>query len=452
MIVYLLSTMRISFGNHPITSFRSEPAALPTRQRVIERSLKNTAVLAAIAAFALPSVLFAATAVKKKPVVKPLPAPPALTFGGWLPFWKAPTGAAEVTQHFASLNSFSPFSYEIDPVMGVIDKIGVDFEPWPTLLLNAHAQNVKILPTIANFNSAFLHGLLSDPTRRADHVQDILGTVLLHNYDGIDIDYENKTAETKPYFSKFIIQLSKTLHIEHKLLSCTVEPRTPLSSRFDVARPPVEYANDYAVLNTYCDEVRIMAYDQGNIDLKLNKTKGSNGPYLPVADPAWVDKVIQEALKTISKKKLVLGIPTYGYVFQTGIAGAAQPAPAGQTQSPTSIDSSLSASNDAQPFADALWTRVTSVTYAEAIQLATSVNATPVRNSAGELSFAYATTSPSTGKDVARIAWFTDAASIAQKIALARKYGLKGVYFFKFDGEADQSFWNLLPSATSTQK
>jgi spore germination protein YaaH len=172
---------------------------------------------------------------------------------------------------------------------------------------------------------------------------------------------------------------------------------------------------------------------------------------LPVADPAWADKVIQEALKSISKKKLVLGIPTYGYLFQTGIVDPGQSSSTVSGQ-PTSIDSAVGNSNSDQPFKDAVWSRIRSLTFAQAMQLASSTGSTPVRNSAGELSFAYATTSPSTGNNVARVAWFPDAQSIARNIALAKKYHLKGVYIFKFDGEADQSFWNLLPNVTSAKK
>ncbi len=416
-----------------------------TPTRISKRNFAAKALVGLMAAgmAILPAFAAAATA----PVA---PAASNLTFGGWLPFWKAQSGAAEVSQHLDSLNSFSPFSYEIDPEMGVIDRIGIDNEPWPTLFAAARAKQVKIIPTIANFDTDFLYGLLSDPSRRSAHVDDVVGTVLLHNYDGIDIDYENKSVATKPYFSQFIKQLSKALHAEHKYLACTVEPRTPAAARFAVTRAPVEYANDYAVLNAYCDEVRIMAYDQGNIDLKLNKSKGSVAPYLPVADPAWVDKVITEALKTISRKKLVLGIPTYGYVFQTALANQPGILPTQATNAPGSGASAAGTaaanSNNGAFFADANWTRVTSVTFAQGRELAAAMNANLVRNSAGELSFAYATTSPSTGKLVARVAWFTDAPSIAQKIALARKYNLKGVYFFKFDGEADQNFWNLLPA------
>lgn len=339
-------------------------------------------------------------------------------YAGWIPFWKEDSGAQEAMQHLSSLKEISPFSYELDPEIGVVDKMDVSKAPWPELFAAARANNVKIVPSIASMNGGIIHSMLKSPAKRSIHIEDIWGTILLNNYDGIDIDYEGKKAATKPYYSAFIKELSGVLHAHKKILSCTVESRTPAASRFAVARPPIEYANDYAVLNKYCDEVRIMAYDQANIDLKLDKSKGAKRFYLPVADPDWVDKVIRETLKTISPKKVVLGIPTYGYEYELPAGGGL----------PNFYD------------------KTKSVTFSQAMTIASSTGSTPARNSAGELSFAYFKQVNQNGVTMAepRVVWFTDAESIAQKLALVKKYKLKGAAFFKFDGEADQSFWNLL--------
>jgi GH18 family chitinase len=39
---------------------------------------------------------------------------------------------------------------------------------------------------------------------------------------------------------------------------------------------------------------------------------------------------------------------------------------------------------------------------------------------------------------------FPDAVSEVQKVALAKKYGLRGVMFFKADGDIDPNIWNSL--------
>ncbi len=383
------------------------------------KTFTRLAAFFAVAAVLSPAGLFAAASA---PASQPF-------YTGWLPFWQKNAGTAEVMSHLSDLKEISPFSFEVDPTIGVIDKIGADSEPWTGMIAAAQAAGVKVVPTVASLNGNFIYGLLRSPARRWANIQDILGTILIHNYDGIDIDYEGKPVQAKPYFSAFIISLSKVLHANHKILSCTVESRTPLASRANLTRTPAEYANNFAVLNKYCDEVRIMAYDQANVDKKLDKQKGTGQAYLPVADPAWVEKVIKVALQYISRKKLVLGIPTYGYEY---------------LWTPGTIPT---------------WNDVLrSVTYTQAMAIASSTGMTPLRNSAGELSFLYVpgltansgTASSPLNLNQARIVWFTDAAAVAQKLALVKKYKLKGAAFFKFDGQSDPAIWNLLGVSTST--
>lgn len=40
--------------------------------------------------------------------------------------------------------------------------------------------------------------------------------------------------------------------------------------------------------------------------------------------------------------------------------------------------------------------------------------------------------------------WWSDSLAVAQKIALAKQLGIKGVAIFKFDGGEDQGVWELL--------
>lgn len=388
--------------------------------------MRKTAVISAIllAFLSLPFFTAAATA--------------PLHYGAWLPFWKKQAGAYELALHLDAFHEISPFSYEINADGTLKDSLKIDEGFWPMWLSAAKDLKVKIIPTVALLDGDAIHALLSDKKLRAAHIANIMALVKAKKFDGVDIDYENKHSETKPYFSAFIRTLTKKLHARKKILSCTVEGRTPPRSQFKTIPDPLEYANDYAVLNRYCDEVRVMAYDQGAIDLKLDAQKGNGAFYMPVADPDWVEKVLQETLKTISRKKVALGIPTYGYQYQVSWSS-------GFTT----------------------YKRLRSFTYTQATALATSLGVTPARNSAGELSFAYASgtvdgVSQGLTYDVSstlmppllaptllpsstvatRFVSFTDASAIQDKIALAKKYKLKGVILFKMDGETDPALWN----------
>ncbi len=359
-------------------------------------------------------------------------------YAGWLPFWKKQNGAQDISSNLYKLQELSPFSYEVRANGTLIDSLKIKDGFWPAWLSAVRAAGVKNIPTVAWFNGQGIHNLLSNKSKRIAHENIIAKLVKDMKFDGIDIDYEGKLAETKPYFSTFLQGLAIRLHPMGKILSCTIESRTPLNDLLGGPPEDTRTANDYIALNRYCDEIRVMAYDQGLIDGQLDRKKGNGTLYAPVADPEWSKKTIEQALKYIKPNKIMLGIPTYGYEYE------------------------VSWSNGYLTYK-----RLRSHTFFQAINRALAVGAVQERNSAGELSFAYAT-STSVGKISPMLTWqvsstlpaviaensskglytrfvsFSDAESAAQKIELAKKMGLRGVAFFKFDGEQDPFLWSKM--------
>ncbi len=360
-------------------------------------------------------------------------------YAGWLPFWKKQNGAMDISTNVYKFQEISPFSYEVRPNGTLIDSLKLKEGFWPAWLSAVRDAGVKNIPTIAWFDGPGLHKLLSNKKKRIAHEDIIAKLVKDMKFDGIDIDYEAKLPETKDYFSTFLYGLAIRLHPMGKILSCTIESRMPLDSlRGGVPKEEVKRANDFKALNKYCDQIRIMAYDQGLVDGKLNVSKGNGKLYAPVADPDWAKKLIQEATKEISPKKIMLGIPTYGYEYEVSWENGYL-----------------------------TYMRLRSHTFFQAINRAVAVGALQERNSAGEYSFTYATStsvgsvSPSLTFRVSstlpaviasnnakglytRFVSFSDADSAAQKIALAKKMGLRGVVFFKFDGEQDPFLWGKM--------
>ena len=187
-----------------------------------------------------------------------------------------------------------------------------------------------------------------------------------------------------------------------------------------------------------------MAYDQGAIDLSLNKAR--LGPYVPVADPGWVEKVVTLTAQTIAKKKILIGVPTYGYEYEV-----------------------TPLSEQGYRF-DLQW----ALNPKYGLDLAEELGITPIRNSAGELSFIYKATStaplvPNGGientvnnndmlsatiftqatmasqiKPPFNVVWWSDAQAIKDKMELAKRLGVRGISIFKLDGGEDPALWDIL--------
>lgn len=369
----------------------------------------------------------------------------AFEVSGWVTYWNSATSTKDVLPHLGQLTSLMPFGYTMNSDGTLLDTANIGAEPWTSLIAQAKANKVRVIPTVMWGNGASIHAILSNTTTRIALEDEIANTVKQMGFDGIDIDFEAKQHETINYFSTFLKGLYQRMG--NKWVYCTVEARMPLNDRYSPGAtiPPdaTDYANDYTQMNKYCDRVEIMAYDQGTVDVRLNNARSA--PYAPVADPGWVEDIVNLAAQTISRNKLIIGIPTYGYEYTV------IPLPGGGFQY------------------DVLWP----FNPRYATEIAAQLGITPHRTSSDEIGFVYdpkalaamapvgiestqtqqVTTASTTvaqnlGSQVNTrepfnyMTW-SDAQAIADKVALAKKLGIRGVAIFSFGGE-DQNMWSVL--------
>lgn len=348
----------------------------------------------------------------------------SLEVSGWIPYWRTATGTAEALGNLDTLTEINPFGYTVKTNGQLFDAALIGEEPWTTLIKEAHDKGVRVIPTIMWGNPDAIHAVLSNKILRDAQINDIVNLVYSKGFDGIDIDYEAKYAKTKDYYSIFLRDLYKAMG--KKWVMCEVESRTPVTSRYDTVPAdydPNDVANDYVEINKYCDRVRIMAYDQARVDLSLDRA--NPGLYAPVSDSRWVEKLVNLAAETIDKKKLVIGIPTYGYEYIV---------------SPGGVGGYSYVSDGA-------------LNPIYATDIAKALNITPTRTTSGELSLLYYPTATSTPVNGVRtdiqsnlLVW-SDAESIKDKVELATKLGVRGVALFKLDGGADPKMWDVLKEA-----
>jgi spore germination protein YaaH len=195
-----------------------------------------------------------------------------------------------------------------------------------------------------------------------------------------------------------------------------------------------------------------MTYDQQTADVQLNASaRAAKEIYAPVADVKWVEKVVDYMATDIDKKKMVLGVATYGYIYQ------------------------IMPNTDGSGYG---YTKLEAFNPAYATDLAKELGITPERNRAGEMSFSYvpkdqpsslptqAALSKLAPKSTASaslaaagalalakskrqqapfeyITW-SDAGAIKQKVDLAKRLKVAGIAVFKIDGGSDPKMWDVL--------
>lgn len=368
----------------------------------------------------------------------------SLFVSGWIPYWRDTQGMKDAKKHIKDIDAVYPFSYVMKDDGTLKDLAGMNKSDWKSFVKYAHGKKVKVIPTVMSSDAGAVHSNLSYPELRKKHIDAIVEMVKKGKYDGVDIDYESKFSSTAPYFSAFLTELKAALG-KDKVLSCTIESRTPADSLYKTVPPVILYANDLKTIGTVCDRVLVMAYDQQRADIKLNDQR-NGAPYIPVADVDWVEKVVKEMLKDIPAEKMVLGVPTYGHHYAVTVA----------------------------PNWYRDYRKVGALNMPDILDVAKDYKVTPSRNSAGEMGFSYMPKSstfvfpanivapkgtPSglevaakalayanqTGQTVTfNYASYSDAGAIQEKVALAKEYGLKGVALFKIDGEEDQKAWKIL--------
>jgi spore germination protein YaaH len=362
----------------------------------------SLALLAAVAQLTL-AVSLALAALLAVAVLLALAAPPSAAAGiGPAATPAAPPGAPTQTPATASLQAFvltgAPDSFT--DLQAHLGAIGVIYPTYyycaaltgfiagsadPELDAYAAAHGLVELPRFSCQDGATVHRILTARRLRARTLARLSALAASGAYQGLNLDLENDGARDRGALSAFVAALAARLHAEGRRLAVDVVG----VPREDPHR--ATYLYDDRVLAAAADTVFVIAWG-------VHWERSAPGPLAPLP---YVRAVARRLAELPHARRFVLGVPMYGLDWAAR-GGAAHPASALQ--------------------------------YAGVLALARSVAATPARDPAsGEMTFAY------TRAGVAHRVWFMDARAIAQRIGLARRYGLAaGVWRL---GEEDQEVW-----------
>lgn len=298
--------------------------------------------------------------------------------------------------HMSAINIFNYMVTEEGNLIYIEDedliRVALEYQVAPFMVLT----NLK---PGGGFSSEIMQKILNDDNIQEKLINNILSVVKDKGYYGVDVDFEYIYPEDKEKYEDFLRQLTTVLHSEGYKISTALAPKL----RRD--QPGILYeSHDYAVIGDIVDKVLLMTYEWGY----------TFGPPMAVAPIDQVEKVIQYAVTEIDSKKILMGIPNYGYDWKL-------------------------------PFKRG--TKARAISNPEAIELA--------RRYGAEIQYDNTAQSPFFNyydeNKIEHVVWFEDARSIEAKLKLVEKYNLGGIFYWTIMKPFPQN-WLVLENTYRTEK
>lgn len=220
---------------------------------------------------------------------------------GWIPNWAFDLGFESLKQNKEIVSTVNPVLYTINKE-GKLKSRGIPKSKIQELVTYSKANNIRVIPTIGSYNEESIDALLKDSTNIQRNISDILKEIEIHNFDGIDLDYELINENSKEKYIGYITLLKSNLSQKNKLLSLTLFAQWKDARYTD--HESTRKVQDYEYLGNIADEVRIMAYD---FTRATSKKPGPIGPL------DWIEDILEYATSKIPKERIWLGVHLYSY-------------------------------------------------------------------------------------------------------------------------------------------
>lgn len=234
---------------------------------------------------------------------------------GFLPYWN--TNKITLQDELTHLGYFSLTlaadgtfleSYEGELDMGLRRLNTEEFLEIGTTLTN---KNKKVEIVISQFNHGDIVSFLNSKPAQEKFFQSLDNVLLAYQFNGVNIDMET-SGETSQQVRNNLTEFMKDLktHLDSKYSSVGLSIDTYASA----AKNPQLW--DIPALAPHVDYIIVMAYD-------FHRSSSQKaGPVAPLfgGKELWdgdINNYLESFLEVVPREKVILGIPFYGYEWQT---------------------------------------------------------------------------------------------------------------------------------------
>ncbi|MCA9872783.1 MAG: hypothetical protein KC441_03995, partial [Anaerolineales bacterium] len=253
--------------------------------------------------------------------------------------------------------------------------------PMPT---GAYEQFVSASNTGAIINEAALTSILNDSTAQTNQVNALVAAAQAGGFAGVDLDYQEPAASDRDAYTQFVAALADALHQQGLKLVVTLAAPQNLGDRWETG------GQDWAALGQLADVV--------NVQMPLDPAAyGDGGP---------ADQLLTWAVRQIDRQKLNM-LVSANATNQVGESFVEMPND--EALSNFGELEFVQGSEEVEP--------------GTAVEVALSGTASPLAWDGDSLTYQYSYENNGQTHNV----WLANAASLAHRLRLAKKYNLHGV-------------------------
>lgn len=203
-------------------------------------------------------------------------------------------------QTLPSLSELAIFSYGFTETGELIPPVLDESE----LIQISYQYGVKPILTLTplgpdgRFSNNLISAVINSAGNMENLINNLLYTMNLKGYQGLDIDFEYIKAEDRQAFVDFVTLVTERMNRNGYSVSVDLAPKVSATQQGLLYE-----GKDYVALGAIANSVLVMTYEWGY----------TYGPPMAVAPINKVREVLDYAVTAISPDKINMGIPNYGY-------------------------------------------------------------------------------------------------------------------------------------------